>query len=745
VNSSCRPVPVHCSLALRVAGWAACLYVAPLALAQNQSECEVTPETVVPQALTIAPETLPTGSQILLSADRANLKPDGISTLSGDVTVSYQGRAITADSARYDAQAQEFDVVGNVELISPNLRISGADASFSSLTDDGSFSQASFELLDRNGRGDAGSIEVADNNRLILRDVRYTACPQGQNDWRFLAPEIEIDQIKQIGVGRNVRIEFKGVPILYTPFISFPVGDARKSGVLLPDFGTNDRSGFDVALPYYWNIAPNYDAMITPRYLSKRGAQIGIDVRYLFANTEGDFETEFLANDDLTDSDRIFGRWTHTSRFDNGFRFEVDAEDVSDGEYFEDLSGSLAGASLTHLERTIEIAHDSRYLSVGIRGQAFNTLDDTVTSLNEPYKRLPQVWFSSQFGGPNQLSGGLRGDITNFDRAIGARGWRADLQPSLAWPFHGNAYSIEPRVSLAHTEYDLKEVNFVGQPERQTRTVPIYSLDGQLFFERLIGQSGSRRQTLEPRIRYTHIPFVDQSDIPVFDSGNPDVNLVQLFRDNRYTSVDRIGDTDQLSVGLTTRLFNDENGRELLSATLGQTLFFGQRSVRLPGEQINGDSSNLIAQVGLGISRSWSADVEYQWEPQEQETAKAVVRLQYRPGPSKVLNLSYRFQRSDLEQSDLSFAWPIGNNWNLVGRWNYSLGERRTLERFAGVEYSRCCWSARLVSRRFLNNRSGGQDTALFAQIELKGLTSIGARVDAFLERGILGYGQELD
>ncbi len=714
-------------------------------IAETPSECAVGPGSVDAVILPESLKTAENSNQILLSADRADLNPNGVSTLSGDVTVSYQGRAITADSARYDAQAQEFDVEGNVKLTSRNLRINGADATFSSLTDDGSFSDASFELLDRNGRGDAGSIEVADNNRLTLRDVRYTACPPGQNDWRFVAPEIEIDQDKQVGVGRNVRVEFKGVPILYAPFLSFPVGEARKSGLLLPDFGTSERSGVDVALPYYWNIAPNYDAMITPRYLSKRGAQIGVDLRYLFTGTEGEFETRILPNDDLTDSNRVFGQWKHESRFDNGWRFDVDAEDVSDGEYFEDLSGSLAGASLTHLERTIEIARDGRYVSAGLRGQAFNTLDDTITSLNEPYKRLPQFWFSSQFGGPNQLNATLRGDITNFDRAVGARGWRADLQPSVSWPLHGNAYAIEPRVALAHTEYELKEVNFVGQPERQTRTVPIYSLDGQLFFERLVGNSNERRQTLEPRVRYTHIPFVEQDDIPIFDSGKPDVNLVQLFRDNRYTSVDRIGDTDQLSVGLTTRLFNDETGRELLSATLGQALFFGQRSVRLPGEQISGNSSNLIAEIGLGISRTWSADLEYQWEPQEQETARAVVRLQYRPGPNKVLNMSYRFQRNDLEQSDLSFAWPIGDNWNLVGRWNYSLDERRTLERFAGVEYSRCCWSARLVSRRFLNNRSGGQDTALFAQIELKGLTSIGARVDAFLERGILGYGQELD
>ncbi|MFK8028608.1 MAG: LPS-assembly protein LptD [Gammaproteobacteria bacterium] len=738
MNFSHPPKQTQRSLWLRVAALTACAGLSSVALAMDPAECYVRPE-VVSEPVDV------TSSEVLLSARRADLQPEGVSTLTGDVTVSYQGRVITADSARYDALTQKFDVDGNVKLNSPNLRVQGSDAEFSSLTDEGSFSQASFELLDRNGRGDAGRIEVRENNKLILRDVRYTACPQGQNDWRFVAPELQIDRDNQIGTGRNVRVEFKGVPILYTPFISFPVGDARKSGLLLPNFGTNDRSGMDIALPYYWNIAPNYDAMITPRYLSKRGAQIGVDARYLFANTEGEFEVQYLPNDDLTDSDRALGRWVHSSKFGNGVRFEVDAEDVSDGEYFEDLSGSLAGASLTHLERVVEIARDGRYVSMGIRGQAFNTLDDTILDINEPYKRLPQIWFSSQFGGPNRFSGRLRGDITNFEREIGARGWRADLQPSLSWPINGNAYSLEPRVSLVHTEYDLKEVNFAGQAERQTRTVPIYSLDGQLFFERLVGSNGERRQTLEPRVRYTHIPFVDQNDIPIFDSGNPDVNLVQLFRDNRYTSVDRIGDTDQLSVGLTTRLFDDRNGRELLTATLGQALFFGQRSVRLPGESIEGNSSNLIAEIGLGLSRSWRADLEYQWQPEDQETARAIVRLQYRPGGNKVLNLSYRFQRNDLEQSDLSFAWPIGDNWNIVGRWNYSLDEQRTLERFAGVEYSRCCWSARLVSRRFLNNRSGGQDTALFAQIELKGLTSIGARVDAFLERGILGYGQDIE
>ncbi|MEM7082585.1 MAG: LPS assembly protein LptD [Pseudomonadota bacterium] len=706
-------------------------------MADNPAECEAPS----PRPL---PELDASSAQVELTAQTADIQPEGISTLSGDVTVSYQGRTISADSARYDARSQEFDVEGNVALRSRNLDIDGENATFSSLDDEGAFSNARFELLDRNGRGDAGTIEVKNDNLLRLEDVRYTACPQGQNDWRFVAPEITIDRERQIGSGRNVRVEFKGVPILYTPFISFPVGDTRKSGFLLPDFGSNDRSGVDFAVPYYWNMAPNYDSLITTRYMSKRGVQLGVDSRYLFRNTQGEFETQVLLGDDLTDSDRIRGRWLHESRYDNGWRIYIDAEDVSDGEYFEDLSGSLVGASLTHLERLVEISREGRYLDAGLRGQAFNTLDDTISEINLPYKRLPQFWFAGDVGQPNQLNAGIRGDLTNFERDLGARGWRADLQPYVSWPLAGNAYALETRVGLAHTEYDLKETDVAGRPERITRTVPIYSFDGQLFFERF-NVATMKRQTLEPRLRYTHIPFVEQDDIPIFDSGTPDVNLVQLFRDNRYTSVDRIGDTDQLSVGLTTRLFDEESGRELFNATLGQALFFGRRSVRLPNEQIEGNSSNVIAQVGLGLSDTWNADVEYQWEPQDRDTAKAVVRLQYRPGVNKVINISYRFQRNDLEQSDLSFAWPIGDNWNIVGRWNYSLDEQRTLERFAGVEYSRCCWSARLVSRRFLNNRSGGQDTALFAQIELKGLTSIGARVDAFLERGILGYGQEYD
>jgi len=276
----------------------ACVAVTAVS-AEDLNNCMTTAKSAQPESPDLSSAT------ITLGADRADIRPDGTSLLEGDVSVSYQNRMIRADAASYDANTGAVNVDGEVELSAPNLSISGGRAQFSSLSDAGSFEDARFELLDRNGRGDAKKIEVSDNNRLTLRDVRYTACPEGQNDWRFISPELVIDREKQIGAGRNVRVEFKGVPILYAPYISFPVGEARKSGFLLPDFSSNDRSGRDFALPYYWNIAPNYDALITTRHLSKRGAQLGAETRYLFSHSNGVLSSDFLPNDDLTNEDRV--------------------------------------------------------------------------------------------------------------------------------------------------------------------------------------------------------------------------------------------------------------------------------------------------------------------------------------------------------------------------------------------------------------------------------------------------------
>ncbi|MEM6639341.1 MAG: LPS-assembly protein LptD [Pseudomonadota bacterium] len=682
---------------------------------------------------------------VRIQADQAELRAGEASSFEGDVQISRDEGTIRADRAIYDPATGTFRVEGDVQYEDDAIQVGAGSAAFESNEDLGEFEAASFVLKRGDGRGDAARIEARGDRSLELEDVRYSACPVGENDWRLIADRVRIDRESDIGEGRNVRVEFKGVPILYTPYLSFPASGARKSGLLLPDYGNTERSGNDLSIPFYWNIAPNYDATFTARYLGLRGAQLGVEGRYLFQNTTGSLQTVYLADDMLANRDRYLGNWVHDTYLPSGLRFRADVTDVSDRNYFGDLSSSLAGTAVTHLERQVALGVDRENWTLDMRLQSFQTIDDGITEANKPYKRVPQFLFRGGWDTALGTRTTVDAELTHFERAVGARGQRLTVEPTFSLPLQAPGAALVPSVRINHTQYRLTDLLSAGRStndDSPSRTIPTYSLDGRLIFERE-NRRGTLFQTLEPRIRYTHIPFVDQTDVPVFDTGLPDVNLVQLFQDNRFRGSDRIGDTDTLSVGFTTRLYNLANGRELLNVTLGQAIFLSDRNVELPGRPVvPGNASNLIAEVALNFTQRWNGNFEYQWQPELAETAKAAFRLQYRPADNKVINFGYRFQDNELEQTDISFAWPIGRHWNVVGRWNYSLTDNVTLERFAGVEYERCCWAVRLVSRSFVNNRDGSTDRALFAQFELKGLTSIGTRVDAFLERGILGYGR---
>ncbi len=681
-----------------------------------------------------------TSQKVQVSADRAVLSLAEDSVFTGDVEVQYGERRIIADEVRYDPGTGRLNASGNVRYADPRIELTGRQGEFETGDATGNFVSASFRLPQQDGRGEAQQIWTPGDNIVEMRDVTYTTCPVDKDDWVLLAPQVRLDREAGVGVGRNVQMRFKGVPIVYAPYLSFPISDKRKSGLLVPDLGRSERSGTDFSLPIYWNMAPNYDAIFTPRILSKRGTQLTTNFRYLWPRSNGQLDVDYLPDDDLAGRTRSRSRLRHQTRFGNGWGLDARIEHVSDDAYFEDLGSSLGSASPTHVERRGDLRYRSRYWRLLARAQGFQTLAENIAEENRPYERVPQLLANGNWNDVSGFNVGLRAEMVNFQRRTGTTGLRFDLRPDVSLPIGGPGFSITPRLELRHTQYQLSNLGD-DKDDAPTVTAPIFSLDTRAVFERPVGANAGLTQTLEPRLQYTHIPFRNQDDIPVFDSGEPDFNNVQLFRQNRFTGGDRLGDTDKVSIGVTSRLLNFSDGREYLTATFGQALFLSKRGVSLPGTAApEANSSNLIAEVGVDFSRRWNADVGYQWDPEGAQASKAEVRVQFRPGPEQILNLAYRFRRQELEQSDLSFAWPLSKRWNLVGRWNYSLQDDTTLERFAGLEYETCCWVARLVSRNFVNSRDGERDTALFTQIHFKGLASIGGRADLLLEDGILGY-----
>lgn len=665
---------------------------------------------------------------------------EGDLSLTGGVVVRQGDRRLTAQSATYDATEQSFKVDGDVEFVSPELRLKGLTGAWD-MQGAGQFTSAEFELPAQQARGSAAELEVKRTGELALSGVSFTACPAGNDDWILRASSIDIDQRAQQGKGRGVRIELKGIPILYAPLITFPVGDARKSGFLFPSFGNSNKSGFELGVPYYFNLAPNYDLTLTPFLLSRRGIGLDAGFRYLTARSRGQIDTRYLPSDDLAARDRRLSTITHVTDLSERLRFDASLADASDSRYFEDFGLGPDGTSVTFLDRYLHLAWLGRGWRLDGRVHDFQTIDLTVDPLSRPYSRLPQLQFSGTWpGSGGNLSTSFDAEATWFERDQGTTGLRLDLAPRIAWALKHPGWYVEPSASWRLTAYRLSDAA-PGADDSPTREAPVLSLDAGMQFERVAGARDHLVHTLEPRLRYTYIPFRDQSDLPVFDTALPNLNLVQLFRTNRYVGADRLGDANELAAGLTTRLFNAESGKQFLTATVGQRFYFESPRVVLPGEiPESRNASNMVGEIELTAWRNWSARLALEWDNEQSNTVLGQAGLQYRPRPDAVINLGYRYREGVLEQWDGSFAWRLSPSWQVFARQVYSTKDDKSIDRFAGFEYGSCCWRVRLIGRRYVSNRTGESDNSVMLQLELKGLSSVGTTNDAFLERGIRGY-----
>jgi LPS-assembly protein len=670
---------------------------------------------------------------------------DGEWLLNGDVLIRQGERTIRTRNARYDSKAQNFTVDDAVEYSDPDMKVSGTSAQVEQ-AGGATFEGAKFELTDRNARGSADRIQVTPQSELKLDNVRYTTCPVGEEDWVLRASDIDIRQRAGIGFGRGVRLDFKGVPILYAPFLSFPVGNQRKSGFLFPTLGTSTRSGTSIAIPWYWNIAPNYDATFAPTYFSKRGSKLDSEFRFLSDLGRGSLQTEYLPDDAEFGDARSYLRFSDRSDFTQTLRLDVDAANVSDSAWFEDFGLGPEGTSISYLERSASLTYLTQHWLAVLRAQNFQTIDDAgIPPELRPHTLLPALAVHAGF--PDQLAGlelGMDLEVGNFthnydDRV--ATGWRMDLAPEIRWPLRGAGVYLEPAASWRYTAYRLDEALQPGADESPSRSAPVLSVDGGLIFERPSGSRSQRLLTLEPRFMYLYVPYRNQDNLPVFDTAPADLNLVQLFRTNRYVGADRLSDANQIAIGVTSRLLDAEDGKQFISGTVGQAYYFDEPRIALPGEVLEDpEYSDIIAELDVTAYRDWNIGMGVQWDPGQTRSEKGDVRLQYKPEYDRVVNLGYRFRRGGIEQVDGSVAWPIGQKWSAYARMVYSLEDETTLDQFAGFEYRSCCWRIRAVARRYVSDRTGDTDTSFLLQLELNGLSSVGVGADAFLERSIRGY-----
>ena len=671
---------------------------------------------------------------------------------SGNAELRTRRETVIADWLRYDVTNEEFWGKGNVTLRRGIDWVTGPEVKFKRDAETGYFTQPEFHIGENASRGDAKEIVFAGPQHEELKEVRYTTCVAGNNDWYLTALDVDLDRDRKVGIAHDATVLFKGTPILYSPYLDFPLSGDRKSGFLTPIFGSSSSRGIEMALPYYFNLAPNYDATFVPRLMTRRGLQLNGQFRYLFPDAAGEADAEFLP-DRITSTNRYALFWKHNQNFPTvpGLAGFINIQKVSDDAYFTDLSDRLALTSQTNLPRQGGFSYNRGPFSALAQIQQFQTLQDPNAPITPPYFREPQVLATLN---PNvEWNGFDFAEARASSCAFASRRCRTAIEPRSIRRSRGpsreaRGSSRRRPVSARHTTNSTRRPP-TASVDAQPCALPISSVDAGLVFEReTTFLDKSYTQTLEPRAYYVYIPFHNQSQYPVFDTANDDFNFSQLFSENRYLGIDRIGDASQLTLAVTSRFLDPATGDERMRFSIGQRYYFEGQQVTLNEPPRTQNTSDILLSGEGRISETWAAAGLLDYNLAHPQTERLDLGVRWQPGAGKVFNASYRYIRQDtdpqggtslLKQFDISGQWPFLDNWSAIGRWNYSLVDAKTLEGVVGLEYNGGCWVFRIVGQR-LTTATEQASKSVYVQFELDGLARLGTNPMDVLRRSVAGY-----
>ncbi|MFP7724881.1 LPS assembly protein LptD [Lysobacter sp. D1-1-M9] len=694
------------------------------------------------------------GGQLSRSGEGENL------VVQDNVRLSRGDQFLGTDKLTYDEETGQYVAEGSVRYQDAGMRIVAERAQGNQTADRHRIENLQYQLVERRGNGGAERIQLEGAQGALIGST-YSTCDPDQRAWQLRARRIDIDTEEGMGVAHGAVVQIGRVPVLYVPWLMFPIDDRRRTGLLYPSISLSSRNGFDWKQPIYLNLAPNYDATLTPRLMTDRGTQLGGEFRWLYPDGRGTVSGEWMPSDELPEREperylRVAGdtlpdqrglfRLNASHDLSRRWRVRANLGWVSDPHYLEDFSNSLYAVSTYTIRSTAGIFGGGRHWNTGLMAYHYQLADYTLTERNLQYDRLPRAYFNWSQPVGRWFEAGLNAEAVRFQHSVREEGSRLDVKPYIAMPLEGASWFVNPRLAWRYTTYQLDDSLAArtgdGSP---TRTLPITSVDAGMFFDRparLFGES--YLHTLEPRIYYLNVPYRDQSGIPRFDTRPMTFSWGQLFRDNRYTGPDRQIDANQLTTALTTRLISEDDGRERLSASVGQIHYFEDSRVSA-GETnaVQRGQSAWVADIGVSPGDRWTINAAYQWDPNFRREDLASIRARYLVGDSGVVNLGYRYRRGLVEQADFSFLYPIDRNWSLVGRYYYSIEEDKLLESIAGVQWESCCVAVRLVARRYVRDRDGDLDDSLRLEIELKGLGSAGQKTEGVLRRAILGYDRD--
>ena len=684
-------------------------------------------------------------SPIVITAQRMEAHQDQELEATGDVQLHSEDYNVSADHLRFSQGSKELSAEGKVRVEQHGAAVTGSSLKMNVETSVGDVVQPEFTFSDTKARGGAATLHMQGKKNFTFQDASYTTCPIGNNDWFVRMSELNLDRNQQIGQAYNARIVFKDVPIFYTPWMDFPLDNRRKSGFLGPVFGSTTSGGSEITVPFYWNIASNMDATLAPRVMDKRGTLYNNELRYMSAYSYSELNYDTLADDQITHSERTHSSLKHVQNFGAGFGGTINYNAVSDDAYYRDLGDSVNTAAQKNLLQEGVLSYSAPWWSSTLRVQRYQTLQDPAAPVVPPYQRMPQLTLTAQqvVDGANLA---MNAEYTDFSHPTLVNGNRVVLNPSVSYPLlRDPGYYITPKFSVHNTQYTLG-VNNTAPDQHYQRTLPIFSVDSGMTMERDFNTSSSEYvQTLEPRLYYVYIPYVNQDMLPNFDTAQAPFTFTQMFMENRFFGSDRIGDANQVTMALTSRLLDADTGNERLRVAVGERFNLETPQVNLVAPSQTSNRSDILLSVGGRVSRALTLDSLVQYNPNDSRSEMYYLTARYMPEPGKVLNFGYRYTydqtllQDSMRQVDFSTQWLLGGRWHAVARYNYSLLDQRAVEVLAGLEYTQDCWMVRMVGQQFAT-ATNQTSTGLFLQLELNELIRVGPDPLTALRQSVPGY-----
>jgi len=678
--------------------------------ATSASQCLIEPP--VPRIVSQPGLSAADQEKIRIASDRSKAEMGKQAIFTGDVVFSQGDRHIAADEAILDQATEQFDANGNLVFQDSNFTVTADSLQAQMRSNRATLKGAQYWLHGQQVHGDAEKLQITINNNLILTNTNFTTCPPDNVSWLLEAEKIKINSEEEWGEIWNAKLRVADIPVFYIPYMTVPVSDKRKTGFLYPSFSTSTTNGFEVSAPYYWNIAPEYDLTFTPNYMTNRGLFTKTEFRYLAGEAQnGRLNLEYLGSDQMISGspNRYLYNWQHQGAIDKNWRVLANFTEVSDNNYFNDLKSDVNRATDNQLSRIGEVSYFERDWDISTRVQDIKVLGED----ERPYQVMPQVNFNYRAADFwNNLDFGFNSELTNFahqDDDVNTA-TRLHMAPSLTLPIHGPSGSFTSQLKLMQTNYWQEKNNskFDSLDDTVSRTIPQVRINGQINFERFTELfEQNYRQTLEPQFQYLYVGYEDQRGIGIYDTAQLQDDYFGLFRDRRFSGLDRIADANQVTLGITTRLFDDHN-QEATKFSLGQIFYLQDSKLGYEDNIFEQDQSTsvLAAELDTRLTQDWYLGAAIQYDTNTSDNKKTEVTLDFRPETNKLLQFSYRYvpdllnsNTNDLvniSQAGVRGAWPINDSLYFVGNWYYDLNEKRSIETYTGFQYESCCYAIRL-------------------------------------------------